>query len=527
MKLADFFVQLGVVGDTKELDKTINQMEKLNKRNKEILKYRQDLAKATSESEKALIKKNFADKVRIDNLKKSEGAIKANIAAFKGAAAGITAFIGVAITAYTVIDRMASAFAQANQKMITFQRTTGISFSSLNKYASASASVNYNATIEGTAQSMQRVAQNLWDIRMGRGDISPYQELAYVGGRAFNPMGMSVEQVIENVREAIKGVDDLQATNIITRMGFSPDDLLMLRMSRKEFEQINNLFLSPEQREAMNLYALNLKKIQLEYQKITDLAVLDIAEPFIQLSQFILNCYKGIVNFTKGWIKLQKLVYNFSGIKHLVDLIKAIPKIIDNIIQGTKSFIQGLIETHEKLKPILSILKIIAETIFLPIEDFVGYLTGKDSLIGRALEGLSKIDLFGNWKEQFESSEIKEFFNIIKEGMETLKNLDVPLWLIGLLTNNWVAGAAGLILEINKLVEKLNPQVSENLEDNKIASNPIYTPSTNNINTANTVNNNNTQMDVSIATNQPIGNVLNNLQNTYGFTQASYAGIPV
>ena len=99
--------------------------------------------------------------------------------------------------------------------------------------------VNYNSTPEQVANTMQTLAQNLYDIRMGRGDISPYQELSFVGGKSFNPLGMTVEQLIESVREAIKGVNDVQATNIITRMGFSPDDLLMLRMSREEFEKIN------------------------------------------------------------------------------------------------------------------------------------------------------------------------------------------------------------------------------------------------------------------------------------------------
>ena len=268
LKVGELFIQLGVKGDTKEIDKTIKQMEQAQKRSKDLIKYRQDLTKATNESEKALVKKNFADKIQLENLKKQSESIKKQNANWVGLAKGVLGFVAAASIAYKTMDRLISSFASANQQMITFQRTTGISLSSLNKYASANAAVNMNSSIEGTAQSMQRVAQNLWDIQMGRGDISPYQELAYVGGKAFNPYGMSVEQVIESVREAIKNVDDLQATNIIQRMGFAPDDLLMLRMSREEFEKINDLFLSPEQREAMYKNGLELKKIQLEFQKI-------------------------------------------------------------------------------------------------------------------------------------------------------------------------------------------------------------------------------------------------------------------
>ena len=289
MKLGEFFIQLGVQGDTKELDKTIKQLEEAERATKRQIKFQKDLAKATSEEQKALIRKNYYQNKSLDLAKKEKSALVDKRNAIMGVAKGLGAFAIGAMIAYKAVDRVVNSLAVANSRMIAFQRQTGISFASLNKYASASASVNFNATPEQMANTMQTLASNLYDIRMGRGDISPYQELAFVGGKPFNPMGMSVEQLIESVREAIKGVGDVQATNLITRMGFSPDDLLMLRMTREEFEKINDLFLSPREREQMNAYSLQIKKMRLEFQLMKDRALLAIMPAFLKITNVVKN----------------------------------------------------------------------------------------------------------------------------------------------------------------------------------------------------------------------------------------------
>ena len=383
MNLGELAIKIGVIGDTKKLDQAIDKMEEAEKRTRRLIKYRKDLAKATSDDEKKLIKENFAQQVKLDKMKAQSAAIKKQNTQWLGLAKGIGAVVGAATLAYKVVDRMITSLAQANQQMITFQRTTGISFSSLNKYASANAAVNFNSSIEGTAQSMQRLSQNLWDIQMGRGDVSPYQELAFVGGKAFNPMGMSVEQVIESVRDAIKGVNDLQATNIITRMGFAPDDLMMLRMSREEFEKINDLFLSPQQREEINKYSLELKKINLEFEKTWQLILINIFPVFNKLAKVVTSLFK-------VFERLNRLVI-VGIIKPAITGFKIIGNTISGIVLGVKALTKAFTKTFEILKPILSILKMIGEVIWLPIEDVITYLSGGDSLTGRALEGLSGV----------------------------------------------------------------------------------------------------------------------------------------
>ena len=221
MKLGELVFELVVRGSDKKLDDAYKKMKK-----------HQELGNKQAKLEKILGRE----------LNNKEKAILSNAFAFSKMFTVATAVIGAVTGVVVALDRMAMSMAKNNQEMINFQRQTGLSFSTLNKYASASASVNVNSTEQQVAQSLQRVQNNLREISLSRGDISPFQELALIGGKPINVWGKSVEQVIEEVREAIKGVDDVSATNIITRMGFSPDDLLMLRMTKKEFDEISSSY---------------------------------------------------------------------------------------------------------------------------------------------------------------------------------------------------------------------------------------------------------------------------------------------
>ena len=510
MKLGELFVYIKTKGNTDKLDEAQRKLEKAQKTTEKGIKQSKKEVKTNNEVAKSINGVANVVKSLSGGLKGSGGAISA-LGAFGGAASDTVMAVGALVTgvalAYSAIDRMITSLAQANQQMITFQRTSGISLQSLNKYATANAAVNANSSIEGTAQSMQRLANNLWNIQMGRGDISPYQELAFVGGKAFNPVGMSVEQVIENVREAIKGVDDLQATNIIQRMGFAPDDLLMLRMSREEFEKLNDLFLSPQKREEMYKYGLELKKIHLEFQKVGQSITINLAKPFIttitvvkKLSEFI---YKAIIKpIQLGFKTIGSLISNS------VSLVKALTKafletfeILKPIFSLVKALTKAFLETFEILKPIFSILKMIGEAIWLPIEDVLTYLTGGDSLTGRALEGLSNI--IDNLNASFEDSKIVKFFESIKKGITDLTTIKIPGWLekfFSMIGNNAL-------------------QMSQGMQFNPEPVNP------------NTIsyggNTNNTSNQFTINTNQPTDIVASNLINTFTPTQVQLSSMAV
>lgn len=355
---------------------------------------------------------------------------------------------------------MINATAKANQQMITLSRTSGVSLSTIGKYASASAAVNYNASPEATAQSLSRVSQNLYDIRMGRGDISPYQELSFFGGKSFNPYGMSVEQVIEQIRESIKGLNDIQATDIITRMGFSPDDLLMLRMSRQEFEKIQSMFLSSKQQEAMNKYALQLKQVHLQFNLLKDKAILAIMPHFIKLT-------KHITDMAEMWGKVASNIVKF--VQH--------SKGAQNAIKGIALALTGLlIATH----PIIAAFT----ALYLILEDIAVYFMDGKSVTGLAIEGFK--NMMQSLQEGFDNSGIKQFFTSIGEGIKDLATIKIPGWLsdfFSMIGNNALTMGSGFG----------GAPVNTNNLDNRISS-----------------NNFNQDNSIIINTNQPVAETVGN-----------------
>lgn len=450
MKLGELFVQLTTKGDTKELDKTLKQLESAHKQNVIDIRTKKELAKATTEEEKALIKKNTEVEKGIAKTKQSKEEQQAHNAAIKSAVMGFTAFVAGATIAYNAINRMINALADANQKIISFNRQTGISIGTLNKYASASAAVNRNATIEGTSQSLQNVASNLFDIQMGRGDISPYQELAFVGGKAFNPANMSVEQVIENVRDAIKGVGDIQATNIITRMGFSPEDLQMLRMSREEFQKIQGLFLDPASREALNKYGLQLKIVSLQFQLLKDKALLKIMPLFIGLSRHLLRITTLWATFVS---KIAEAVQNTLALRQAFVALAAV-----------------IIVLTAAMHPMLALFT----AIYLIIEDLAAYFLGWKSVTGIVIENIGKLGdavknaRLENLNKIFEGFDEKGFIGKWKAFAEGLSTITWPEWFKTFLTNPMV-----LMMNLNKVSELEPSPINTNnqtMNDNRVAS---------------------------------------------------------
>jgi hypothetical protein len=210
------------------------------------------------------------------------------------------------------------------------------------------------------AASLSNVAGNLLDIQMGRGDVSPYQELAFFGGKAINPYGKSVEQIVEEVREAIKGVDDIKAVNIIQRMGFSADDLMMLRMTKEEMAEVNNLFLSPEQQEKAYKLGLELKKIHLQLQKTGQEILIKILPTINHLGQHVTN-----------------IVEQFSKVPQLLNTIK-----VALIAFGVALTVAN---------PALAAFIAGFTALYLIMDDLAVYFAGGDSITGLAVEGFKKL----------------------------------------------------------------------------------------------------------------------------------------
>lgn len=364
MRLGDFFVEIGIKtnkDNVKAIEKTIDSLEQLQKEVKREIELEKELAAAQTEEQKARIKKKYALEKEIDVQKTNLKQQIAMINNFKGMIKGAIATATAITMVVGVVDRMVTSLYRGNQQLMNFSHTTGISIGTLTKYANANVSANPLATIEGTASSLRNVAQNLWDIQLGRGDVTAYQELSYFSGQAVEPYGKSLEQVIESVRSALRNIpNDVQATNLIQRMGFSPDDLMMLRMTREEFEKTQNVFLSATQRRELERYGKELNLIHLRAKKLYQEVLIKIFPTLIRILEPIVKIGENLMH---GYQYLEKMPRVLSTIKLAV---LAIVTVINPLLGG------------------LTML-------YLMIDDIVGYFMGKESALGYLLYYLDEL----------------------------------------------------------------------------------------------------------------------------------------
>ena len=156
--------------------------------------------------------------------------------------------VGAIAAATYAIDRMATSMFKANQAFISFNQQTGLSIGNMQRIAQAGMLANANITPKTVMQSMQAVQSNLAQIRLGQGNIEPYQLLG------ISPVGKDANQVFDDLRSAISGLDDMTATNIIQQMGYRPEMITVLRMTNSELAETKQLMLAPEQRQALQQY---------------------------------------------------------------------------------------------------------------------------------------------------------------------------------------------------------------------------------------------------------------------------------
>lgn len=162
------------------------------------------------------------------------------------------------VLAIAALDRMATSLGRNNQELINFTRQTGLSIDNLNKIAGAGMLIDVNFSSEKAAQGLMSLQSNLAQIRLGQGNIEPFQILG------VSPVGKDATQIIEDLREAIKGVDDMTAVNLIQQMGLSPEFISLLRLTKEEYNDLiatsQRFMLNEEQRAALQKYSIELPK---------------------------------------------------------------------------------------------------------------------------------------------------------------------------------------------------------------------------------------------------------------------------
>lgn len=289
-------------------------------------------------------------KVEDKELKNADKNIKSTLASLRTLALGVSA-------AVIALDRMATSLARNNQSFINFTRQTGLAINQLNKVAGAGMLADFNFNPEKAISGLQAIQSNLAAISIGQGNIAPYQILG------INPLGKDATQILEDLRVALRGVDDAMATNLIQQMGLSPEFLSILRMTRSEFEDLSatarQFMLNDEERSQMATYAIELRKIHMQLIYLKDKAL-------IAIMPYLIKFMQGFTAIVELFARASKAISDCKGA--LIAL---------GVVAG------GLLIYF---KPIIALFT----ALYLILEDIAVWALGGKSLLGLGLDFLGK-----------------------------------------------------------------------------------------------------------------------------------------
>ena len=307
------------------------------------------------------------DTKKLDEFKGSVTKLRSNLiavgAAFAGAVVGLNTLVNSSLKGVVSLQNL------SNQ--------TGLAVENLQKLQQVGQLSNLALSADQIAQSIGNLQKNINDITVfGAGNLTPFAQLG------VDPMqSKTAFEVLERVRENIKGLNAATATNLISQIGLSPEFINILRLSREEFDKLsNNMFLSGQQRKDIDKLGTSMKSLQLRFIALKDQAVAKLAPELDKLvNQFFKwvddngnNIIQLISGIGKSFAVFTKAVSGaFSLVSGFINKISG----LENGITILTAAMAGLLLTF---RPFLLGLG----AIVLLLEDFAVFSAGGESVIG-------------------------------------------------------------------------------------------------------------------------------------------------
>jgi len=314
-----------------------------------------------------------ADTRTISNVSDGLKSIRKNAflmtAAFTGAVAGLDRFVQGTLKGVVALQNI-------NQQ-------TGLSIEMLQKWQQAGQLSNLSLSADQIAESISSVQKNLAAVRIGQGNIAPFQMLGIdINQDAFG--------VLEQLRGSIQGLSPDMATNLVSQLGLTPEFINVLKLSRKEFDGLaENTFLNKTQRADIDTLGTSMKRLSLTFKALKDQAVAKLAPALNELAQ----------KFFK-WIKDNgdKIISTMTGIAKSV---ARFAEAIGNAFDVAARFAGGLFGMQNGIKILAAGFGILALSmspfllglgaIILLLDDIAVYKRGGDSLIGALVDGFKDL----------------------------------------------------------------------------------------------------------------------------------------
>lgn len=291
----------------------------------------------------------------------------------RGIAGKMTLVVGAAAAATFAIKKFTDASIKAATAMRSFRAETGLSIDELQQWQTVTQLTDASATAESVRSSIQALQSNLAQIRLGGGNIRPFQLLG------IDIQGADAFDVLDQLRDRLRGVDRATAVNLLQEMGLDSSFIQVLEKTNTEFDRLANQYiLSDEQQEDISDLATAFTDLGLYIEYVKNEIVAFISPALI----------KG-VEAIKTAIRL--LIAPFQALAMVGEKVSSVFSYLDRLIGGAASesfkkftdVIKGLAAVFVAIKaPIVALL--------LLIEDIVVGLQGGNSVILMGLRKLSE-----------------------------------------------------------------------------------------------------------------------------------------
>ncbi len=251
------------------------------------------------------------------------------------AALSIAALAGIDYELIKIADnalKSAESFAM-------FRAQTGLSTQELQQWQIIAQQAHVSA--DAVASSVSTLEKNLAEIRLGRGNIAPFQLL----GISPNQDAFSV---LKQLRERIHGLPPAMATNLVSQMGIDPSMVRVLRLSNDEFARMGQTIrgLTSGQEGSLEKASDSLAK-------------------FATISKYL------------GFELIARIIQDLTT---FWDILKKI-----------QIWIPGLVVAIGALTIAFAPLIATVVGLLLLFDDLATYFQGGDSVIGVAIEGIKKL----------------------------------------------------------------------------------------------------------------------------------------
>lgn len=504
--LGELFVELGTIGDTAELEKF-------------VAKVREGVV---------LIEK------QLQLQKKTDEGAKKNNTTVKNTTASLGALITTLVGAGIAWQRMTDSLVKSNQALLLVSRQSDIALSTFQKWES----IGRMFGINGLAGQIEGLNKRLFELR-----------LTGQGAHGFllagiNPSG-DANQVMEQIRNRIAGMDNTTASYLLQQMGLDPQMITLLKMGREEFEDlwstVNKYQLTTKQRKEIEKLNVQLQILSIKMQYIKDRIVLALMPAFVKIAESLASIVEMFARFGHALTKNGGTPLRALALGTTLAALR-----FEKFGKFVKSIGTGLGELITKI-PIVGRLfaglgKVVTKAL-LPLmalwyllDDLAVFFEGGDSLIGRVIdwgeEQGTKIsdvakkmfggDFWGGLGDGFSGA-----VDILNDILEAVNNI------LAMIVDFLTLGLSSKIIKtfndeenhpvLNKIRKTILPTPEEIIDDMTDKSAFVTPDMYQNIDNSNSSQNSDTKIAMTnyIQTNQPVDDISNEIQ----IMQAQYSTI--